>query len=153
MEVRLATKNDIEALCPVLTEFFAYNAAVQPAYCHADIETGEYPKEIIESEIADFLIAVENNKVIGFVHISQMKTAPYGSIVPHNYAEIIAFMVTAFCRKQGVGEMLLEAAKNWSKARKLDYIELMSLINADEANSFYDNKDFSTKALIRRHML
>jgi len=53
MEIRIATLSDIEALCPLLTEFFAYNARLQPAYCVAANERGEYPKTIIESDNSD----------------------------------------------------------------------------------------------------
>jgi ribosomal protein S18 acetylase RimI-like enzyme len=153
MEIRIATLNDIEALCPLLTEFFAYNADLQPMYCHADIESGEYPKNMIESDNSDFLIAVENDTVLGFIHINQMKTPPYGSIVPHNYAEIMAFMVTTSHRKRGIGSKMIEAAKQWSKDRNLDYIELISLANAKEAINFYDNKDIVTVSHIRRYTL
>ena len=153
MEVRLATVNDIKAICPLLTEFFAYNATLQPMYCQADKERGEYPKTTIESGHSDFLIAIENGAVIGFVHINQTKTPSYGSIVPHNYSEILAFMVTASHRGQGVGSKLIDAAKQWSKDRNLDYIELISLTNAKEANRFYDHKDFVTVSHIRRYTL
>ena len=153
MVVRLATLNDIEALCPLLTEFFAYNAELQPAYCNADNECGEYPRAVIESDDSDFLIAVEGDAVIGFIHINQMKTAPYGSIVPHDYAEIMAFMVTASLREQGVGSLLIEAAKEWSIERNLDYIELISLSNAQEANDFYDHKGFAIVSHIRRYTM
>jgi len=67
IEIRLAIMNDIEALCPILTEFFAYNAELQPTYCTAAIEGGEYPKSIIESDNSDFLIAIENDVIVGFI--------------------------------------------------------------------------------------
>jgi len=145
--------NDIEALCPLLTEFFAYNAKLQPEYFIAAIERGAYPKEIIESENSDFIIAIDNGVIIGFIHINQMKTPPYDAIAPHNYAEIMAFMVTASHREQGVGFLLINASKQWSNVRNLDYIELISLINAEEANRFYDNRDFATVSHIRRYIL
>ena len=153
MEVRLATLDDTEALCILLDEFYAYNARLQPAYCHADNEQGDYPKTMIESDNSDFLLAAEGNAVLGFIHINQTQTPPCGSIVPHNYAEIMAFMVTAPRRGQGIGAMLLEAAKQWSRTRNLDYIELTSLANAKEANSFYDNISFSTVSHTRRYTL
>ncbi|MCL2564404.1 MAG: GNAT family N-acetyltransferase [Defluviitaleaceae bacterium] len=153
MEVRLATLNDVDALRPLLTEFFAYNANLQPLYCYADDESGEYPKNMIENDNADFLIALDKDIAVGFIHISQMKTPPYGSVIPHNYAEIMAFMVTASRRGQGIGSKLIDAAKQWSKDRNLDYIELISFTNADAANSFYDSKDFATVLHLRRHML
>jgi len=153
METRIATLNDIEALCPLLTEFFAYNAKLQPKYCIAAIERGDYPKEIIESENSDFIIAIDNSVVVGFIHINQSKTPPYDAIAPHNYSEIMAFMVTASHRKRGVGSLLIDASKQWSNARNLDYIELLSLTNAEEANRFYDNKDFVAMSHIRRYTL
>jgi len=153
MELKIATVNDIEALCPLLTEFFAYNAQLQPLYCNAAVENGEYPKSIIESENSDFLIAVDGDSIVGFVHICQMETAPYDAFVPYGYAEIIAFMVTATCREKGIGSLLIDYAKKWSKDRSLDYIELFSLVNANEANRFYDKNDFVTVSHIRRYVL
>jgi len=153
MEIRIATANDIEALCPILTEFFAYNARLQPMYCNAAIESGEYPKSIIESDKSDFLIAVDNNSVVGFIHINQMETPPYDAITPHKYAEIMAFMVTAASREKGIGSELVNFAKGWSTERNLDYIELFSLVNANEANNFYDKNDFVTVSHIRRLVL
>jgi len=32
MKIKVATQNDIDALCPLLTEFFAYNANLKPMY-------------------------------------------------------------------------------------------------------------------------
>jgi len=144
MKTRLATLSDIEAICPLLEEFFAYNAGLQPMYCRADNERGEYPKSVIESDNADFLLAARSDTVVGFVHISEVETPPFGSIVPHRYAEIVGFMVTASHREQGVGSELMEAAKQWSKARNLDYIELAVLTNAREARRFYEQKKFGT---------
>jgi len=154
MEIRPAVSNDIEALCSLLTEFFTYNAALQPAYYKAHNESGEYPtKSIIESENSDFLVAVENDAILGFIHIIQMETPSYCSLVPHKYAEIELFMVTALHRKQGVGSKLIDAAKQWSKDRNLDYIELFSLSNAESANNFYNNNNFATVSYIRRYTL
>ena len=102
MEIRLAVLNDIEALCPLLSEFFTYNAQLQPVYCRA---------------------------------------------------EVMAFMVTASYRERGVGSKLIDFAEQWSKDRKLDYIELNSLADATQANSFYDNRNFITVSHIRRYMI
>jgi hypothetical protein len=142
MEIRIAELKDVDALCPLFTEFFTCNAKLQPMYCKAENENGAYPKKVIEKEYSDILVAVDNGIIVGFIHIKQMQTPQVGSVVHHDYAEVMAFMVT-----------LIDFAKQWSKDRKLDYIELISLINAKEANSFYDNKDFVTMSHIRRYTL
>ena len=152
MEIRLATLSDMDALGFLLTEFFDYNANLQPMYCRANNENGKYPESVIKSSNADFLVAIESDVALGFIHIIQQKTPSFDSVVPHDYAEIMAFMVTAASRGQGIGARLIDAAKRWSKARSLDYIELISLDNA-EANAFYDHKNFITVSHIRRYAL
>ena len=153
MEVRLAALEDIEHLCHLFTEFFAYNAALQPEYCNAAIEDGKYPEVVIKDEKADMLIAIENGIIVGFMHVIESKTPPYKPIVPHGYAEVMAFMVTASCRRKSVGTALLDAAKEWGKARNLDYIELAVLSNAKEANAFYGRYGFDVKSHIMRYAL
>jgi len=153
MEIRLATLNDIDEICPLLNEFFAYNANLQPNYYKIDNECGKYPKSIIESTEADFLLAFENGVAVGFIHIIQMTTPPFGSIVPHKYAEIIGFMVTSSHRNKGIGSKLMAAAKHWSTARNLDYVELSVLKNSTEALAFYEQNQFSTVLHTMRYSL
>ena len=121
MEIRTATLGDVENLCNLFTEFFAYNAKLQPEYCNASIESGKYPEVVIKDKNADILIAIENGTIVGFMHILESKTPPYESVVAHRYAEIMAFMVNESCRRKNVSSKLMDAAKEWGKARKLDY--------------------------------
>ena len=150
MEIRLATLEDIKQIRELYNEFFNYNAALQPEYCKAGIESGAYPKSAIESSSADIFIALENNVIIGFIHIREAQTPAFDSVVPHNYAEIIDFMVAASHREKGVGSKLMDSVKQWCKKRNLDYIELAVLSNAKEALCFYGQKDFTTTAHIMR---
>ena len=144
MEIRLATLRDVEQICRLYGEFFAYNAALQPEYCKAAQESGEYPKSVIADENADILIAARDDTIVGFVHIRKAQTPPFSSVVPHSYAEIIDYLVAAPYRKQGIGAKLMDLAKRWSKAQNLDYIELCVLSNAQEALEFYQRNDFVT---------
>ena len=144
LEIRFATLEDIEQICCLYNEFFSYNEGLQPEYCAKVKESGEYPKSIIASENADIIIAVENNFIVGFIHIREAQTPPFASIVPHKYAEIIDCIVTSSYRGKGTGAKLIDAAKEWGKARTLDYIELFVLSNAKEAFHFYEQNDFTT---------
>jgi len=126
---------------------------LEPTYCHAHHETGAYPEDIIKDERSDFIIAVEGHAVIGFLHIQQMQTADFSSIVPHNYAQIMALMVTSSKRRQGIGTQLLKAAMKWSRTRQLDYVELVSWANARETARFYDWNGYAAVSHIRRYTL
>jgi len=142
MEIRLAIQNDIEQICLLYNEFFAYNAKIDPVYCRAGKENGEYPKSVIDSTDADLIVAVENNELIGFIHIREGRTPPYDALIQNHYAQIIDFIVTEKHRKKGIGTKLMEAAKDWSNKRKLDYIELFVLDGAKAEHRFYENNDF-----------
>ena len=143
METRIATTKDVGQICRLCDEFFAYNADLQPEYYIAAKETGDYPRSIITSENADILVAVENNVIVGFIHISKAQTPPFDSVMPHNYAEIIGCFVTASHRKKGIGAELMDFARRWGKEQNLDCIELCVLSNAKEALDFYKQQGFN----------
>ena len=127
MEIRLATLNDIEPMCRLYHEFWQYNADLQPIYYKVGNESGGYPKNTIISEKSDIFIAVENNTIVGFIHIKEAQTPPFDAFVKHNYAEIIDFITTAAYRKKGIGSNLMDAAKQWAKERNLDSTEFKEL--------------------------
>lgn len=142
MEIRLVTLDDIAAICRLYEEFFAHNSGLQPSYYRAAAETGGYPKSTMEDNAADIFVAVENRELVGFLHIRESKTPPFDAFVPHRYAEVIDFITTAAHRGKGIGTMLMDAAKQWAKARNLDYIELFVLSEATEETRFYQHKGF-----------
>jgi len=153
MEIRLAVQSDIEQICLLYNEFFAYNAEKDPVYCRAGKEYGEYPKSVIEGTGADLIVAVENDEVIGLIHIKEGRTPPYDALQQNHYAQIIDFIVTAEQRKKGAGTKLMDAAKAWANERKLDYIELFVLDGAKGEHRFYENNDFVPVMHTLRYML
>ena len=153
MEIRAAEHGDIEQICGLFNEFFAYNAEKDPVYCRAGKEPGGYPKSVIESDGADIIVAVDNDVIIGFIHIKESKTPPYDALVQNHYAQIIDFIVTAERRKEGTGTKLMDAAKAWANDRKLDYIELFVLDGAKNEHRFYENNDFVPVMHTLRYML
>lgn len=142
MNIKIATLNDIEEICQLYDEFFAYNAGLQPSSYKAGKEKGEYPKSTIENNESEIFMAIENGVAVGFIHIREAKTPAFDAFVPHHYAEIIDFMTTAAYREKGIGTMLMDAAKQWAKARNLEYIELLVLSNAKAEICFYEHKSF-----------
>jgi ribosomal protein S18 acetylase RimI-like enzyme len=153
MEVRCAVHNDIAQICLLYNEFFAYNAEKDPVYCRAGKESGEYPKSVIDSDSSDLIVAVDNDDVIGFIHIKEGRTPPYDALVQNHYAQIIDFIVTAEHRKKGIGTKLMDAAKEWANKRNLDYIELFVLQGAKDEHRFYEHNEFVTVMQTMRYMM
>ena len=144
MEIRLATLDDISAICLLYHEFWHYNAGLQPEYYQEATESGEYPRSVITEEKSAIFLAAENDEIVGLIHVRESQTLPYAPIVQHRYAEIVDFIVTAPYRTKGIGAKLMDAAKQWGKTRNLDYVELFVLSNAERAFLFYEQKGFAT---------
>ncbi len=144
MNIRLATHDDINAINDLYTEFFAYNAEQQPQYYVATKESGEYPVSVIDSNKGDIIVAETENMIVGLVHVEEDATPPYPSVLSHKFVCIVDFIVNKQYRKNGIGQLLLEKVKDWAKARKLEYIELMVLENNVIGKSFYEREHFVT---------
>lgn len=153
MEIRLAETNDLSDLCGLYNDFFVYNAGQQPQYYKQATETGKYPQSVIDSHTEDIYIAVDNHAVIGLIHISEEKTPPYDCFVQHRFAEVVDLFVKDNFRGKGVGAQLLEAAKQWAKSRKLDYLELNVLAENEIGIGFYNHEDFKAVSQIMRYTL
>jgi len=150
VQIRLAELSDIGQLQKLYTDFFAYNARLQPKYYKNGTVAEEYPKSVISSEGEDIFVAADNDRIVGFIHIQQHQTPPYMSYVPYKYAEIIEFFVAAEYRRHGVGSKLFDFVRMWGNERELAYIEAMVLADAKGEMQFYNQKAFDTKAHIMR---
>jgi len=153
MEIRLAVLNDIEQICELYHEFWEYNADLQPQYYKSATETGGYPRSVIENTDADLFVAVENEFMVGLIHVRELQTPQYDVFVHHKYAEVVDLIVTASNRRKGIGSALMDAAKNWSRARDLDYVELFVLAEASGEIQFYERENFKTVSHTMRYTL
>ena len=144
MNIRLATNNDVQTICTLFTDFFAYNAVQQPEYYIAAREDGKYPSAVINSQIGDIIVAEIGQRIVGFVHVEEDTTLPYPSILSRKFACIVDFFVDEQHRKNGLGRLLLEEVNRWAQSRNLEYIELMVLENNDIGKNFYERENFAT---------
>lgn len=150
INIRLATREDVQKISAPYDDFFAYNAAQQPEYCVAATETGDYPNSVIESGGGDIIIAESVDAVIGFVHVEENATPPYPSVFPHKYACIVDFFVMEQYRRNGTGRLLLDEVKRWAKLRNLEYLELVALENNGIGRRFYEREHFITASRTMR---
>lgn len=153
MEIRSAKLNDIPDICGLYNEFYIYNAIQQPQYYKEAIETGRYPKSVIENDSEEIYVAVDGSAIIGLIHISEEKTPPFDCFVKYKFATIVDLFVLDNFRNKGVGGQLLEAAKQWAKLRGLDYIELNVLSENINGIQFYEHKEFNMVSQIMRYKL
>jgi ribosomal protein S18 acetylase RimI-like enzyme len=142
MTIRKAARNDIPAICTLYHAFFAHNAELQPSSYRSAEESGKYPEHVIASELSVLFLAVEASEAIGFIHVEEETTPPYGSLVAHKYAAVVELFVSPAFRREGIGTALLQAARQWAGERTLDYLELSVLPEAADAQRLYQKEGF-----------
>jgi len=151
--IRLANKNDILSLSRLYEEFFKYNSLQEPFSNAEAEEKGDYPQSVIEGTTGDIFVSEINNEVIGFIHLEEDKTDPFPCVVQHKFTRIIDLYIKPEYRKNGIGKLLIEKAKEWSINRKHDYLELMVLENNEIGKNFYKKESFVTTSNIMRYIL
>lgn len=150
MHTRAATKKDIPVLSELYTQFYRYNASLQPKDCLAAKESGAYPAWILEQPLHTLFLVESENKVIGFIHLEIAETPNYPSVAAHTFGQIIDLFVLENYRRRGVGKQLIAAAKQWKVSKDLDFLELQVLGNNSQAIDFYQKMGLNVARIILR---
>lgn len=153
MQIRRAQHSDLKALHTLYQAFFAHNARQQPQYYRNAYEVENFPACILTNEKAALFVAEQAGMVIALLHMAEESTPPVGCFVPHKYAMVVDLYVHHAYRSQGVGGALLQTARQWAKARGLEYLELNVLYENEDAQRFYAREGFQTAAYTMRKMI
>ncbi|HUV42611.1 MAG TPA: GNAT family N-acetyltransferase [Patescibacteria group bacterium] len=140
--IRKATINDLPAIKELNKQIFINN----PKYDNDAVEDfahtpqGEkYFKEAIRSKKGCFLIAEENEQMIGYAN-GEEKEASYRK---SKYFEIDNLGVILEKKKQGIGKKILNAITNWAKKKGFQKIYLNCYVKNEKALNFYRSNGYS----------
>ncbi len=142
MEYTIAQITDIDEIAKLYPQIFESMGEQEPFYYKKAEQNKYYIKEIITNDDSDFIIAVEDGKIVGFALIEEMKTPPYDCFVPHKYTFIMDVVVDKDYRRKGIATALIAKVRKWAEDRKSDYIELNVLSKNIQAINLYENLQF-----------
>jgi GNAT superfamily N-acetyltransferase len=77
-------------------------------------------------------VAVDKKEVVGWAHVFYTTRLESGS-----FCEIGGLVVNADYRRTGIGKMLVENAKAWSKSKGVSFLRVRSNVKRQEAHEFY----------------
>ncbi|MDM1097382.1 GNAT family N-acetyltransferase [Myroides odoratimimus] len=137
IQIRPAKLEDIPQLQLLYQKQFIVMQEYQPDYFKADLPAIEFLEETIQSDEWDFLIAVDNEQLIGMVALFIEHTLPYECFVQHRYLNFADIYVEPEYRSSGIGKQLIDAVKQWAKEKKVDYIELLVVEQNKRAYELY----------------
>lgn len=109
MYIRKAISNDIPEINKLFWELDTDAIKYQPEHFQRSERTEDYLMEIIKSQKSDFLVAVLDNKIIGFSLLYENEVKRLSLLIPCKYAYLQDFIVKEKYRNHGIGTQLLEA--------------------------------------------
>lgn len=142
MEIRAAVYEDIPALLKLYRDLFEEAAQLQPYNFQAAEPAQDSLKKMIDAPDSTILVAVQDASPVGFAVLAEQKTPALDCLTPHRYAYLMDLVVSPELREIGIGSGLLDAAKDWARARGLDHIELNVLPENKGAVRLYERNGF-----------
>lgn len=153
MIIRPAVIGDIEELQVLYQKQFLDLQRYQPYFFKADLPAFSFLKETIEDESCDFILAIDQNKIIGMTALFIEHTLPYECFVSHRYLNFADIYIEESYRNQGLGKQLIQAVKAWAKAKEVAYIELLVLQQNTRAMQLYLEQEFEVAHTTLRYKL
>ncbi|MCC6074577.1 GNAT family N-acetyltransferase [Pseudomonas sp. GCM10022188] len=141
MAIRLATPNDLPALCALLDQLFAQEAEFCPDRA---AQTRGLAAIIADPRVGEILVAVENGRVQAMVNLLYTVSTALGARV----ALLEDMVVDTEARGGGLGSALLEAAIAHAEQRGCGRITLLTDGDNQAAQRFYRRHGFQSSSML-----
>jgi GNAT superfamily N-acetyltransferase len=160
--VRLARLEDLEPVCDLFFELFAFAATGRPdlfrAPDRADPEERERLRRYVLERLAapdeEVLVAEERGGVAGFVHVlvrevAEATSVPFRRGGREGWVHHIAVRPEA--RRRGVGRALLAAGRGWALGRGAQAVGLQVWAYNEAGRRFFEREGWSTRSFHLYH--
>ena len=101
--------------------------------------------EEMDSNKQKVYVAVENNVVVGFVHVEL-----YQLLYQKDLANVLGLAVREDVQKKGYGKKLMLCVENWAKEMNCDAVRLNSGMQRKEAHEFYKSLGYENTKVQKR---
>jgi GNAT superfamily N-acetyltransferase len=144
IEIVKATEAHIPDIVELWIEFMEHHQDIDPRFpMREDAPVGfeQHIREIIETENTLVLVALNENRVIGF-SISQVDKYPPIWVERETYGFIDTMAITSDYRRQGVGKQMLGRIFEWFAAQDIGRVELSVSARNQVGYSFWRKHGF-----------
>lgn len=141
MEFRAAVQSDMLQIRRLYQMLFCDMAAISPDSFAPGAQDARFLKAVVESPMADIIVAVRGRRVAALALVQQMDTPVCSFFVPHSYAYLMDLIVHPNERGRGLGRQMVERVELWARERGLDYLEL-SAVPDSRAHELYTQLGF-----------
>ena len=117
--IRKATNDDIGALRELYLSLEEDGVRYQPEHFVIGERTTEFFQTIFDSDNQEILVADIEGKAIGFVHVMILQQKKVSCLKPQSVVYLQDLCVREDMRNNGIGAVLIRAAKNYGKEHKI----------------------------------
>lgn len=142
-EAQLADINAIQALYKDLDRRHVELLPDTFQPIEGDVRTDESIGAWIQAEDSTYLIALNNDQIVGFVSVVGRSLGAMPMYVPQRYGLIDNAVVASEFRRGGIGAQLFDAAIAWLQARGVDSVQVQVWNRNAEATNFYSKQGFA----------
>ena len=136
MKIIEATEKNIPEIVELWKELADHHSNIDSFFTRRK----SFITELIKSEEAKIFIAIEDQKIIGYI-VAKIDEYPPVYIL-EKYGAIYDMIVTLEQRKKGIGEKLWQSALKWFKSLNLERVELSIVPTNLESSSFWKKQGF-----------
>jgi N-acetylglutamate synthase-like GNAT family acetyltransferase len=126
MNIRPATVDDVAAIQYLYRELDQYHADLVPGvfrHLGDDARPAKVIPDWIGDPEADYLVAEEDGRIVGFLNLRRAAHPRFPMFQPHDFAEIENAVVEKSRRGGGIGTQLFKAAIAWALERGLEHVQ------------------------------
>ena len=149
--IREASLDDVESIFELWKELMDFHRDLDEAFTRREDWQSYFMYFIvdcIESEDAQVLVAISDDKVIGFSNSRIMELPPV--FKDEKIGQIFDIMVKEGYRNEGIGEKMLSKILQWFKGKRIERIEL-KVASANELGcSFWRKMGFAEYMKVMR---
>lgn len=152
MKIRNANVADIPQLLEMLDEIRAFHQAERPDIFKSDgvkFDKDQLMEMLSDESQAIFVAEVADKKLSGYAMCQLKLTENSSVLLPAKVLYLDDLFVAKEARKEGLGQQLLEACKDFARAENCTRLELNVWEFPDSALHFYEKSGFTTQ---RREM-
>ena len=120
--IRKAKNNDIGTLRELYLALEEDGVRYQPEHFVIGERTTEFFQTIFDSDNQEILVADIEGKAIGFVHVMILQQKKVSCLKPQSVVYLQDLCVREDMRNNGIGAVLILAAKDYGKEHKVDFI-------------------------------
>ncbi len=145
MIVRTATEQDISDLRHLYRELENDAVRFQPEhFVHGDRDE-DFFRRIFDSDDQDMIVAEQDGKVIGFAHVMILEQKRVPCLKRERVVYLQDLDVSEEFRSQGIGSKLIDACKDYGRAKGADFMRTQVFPQNIRGMKFYERAGFSER--------